>query len=335
MINERARDVIVGLTIVISVALVIWGAFLLGRLPAIGPNAPYQVTVISPSADNLNSQDVITFNGVTVGTVRTVELSEDLGSAKITIGVYRDVSLPENTRAIIGADNLGRPYMTLSVVGTPAATTLPKDGSAVLNAQLASTGLIPDSVIQDFASLKDQFTTLSGKLDMVADDMHVLLQPVNTTSTTEQNMTSSNINNVSALIQRLNTTINSLNNLLADPKLQSQIREIIANVDESSKNLKTTLQGLSVTAQKFNTSADAAHQSIVSLSAQMTQILEKVNSIAGSIQQGQGTAGLLVKDPRLYNALLDVTERLKGTVDDLHALVKQIQDEGFDLHVDF
>ncbi|HMD55404.1 MAG TPA: MlaD family protein [Phycisphaerae bacterium] len=337
MINEKSRNVIVGLTIIAAVALVIWGAFLLGRLPAIGPNAPYEVTVLSPSAENLNNGDVITFNGVTIGTVSSVALSDDLSSAKIVIGIYKDVNLPANIQVTIGADNLGRPYMSLYTSSSSSGQVLDKNGSAVLHAQLAPTGFIPQSIVDDIGSLKGQFVTLSGKLDLVADDLHVMLKPVNTTQPAGpgENQTAADMNNVSALIQRLNSTVNSLNNLLTDPKLQSQVREIIGNVDESSKELKTTLAGLSVTAQKFNATADAAHQSIASLSVQLTQILDKVNDIAGSIQQGQGTAGMLVKDPRLYNALLDVTQELKGTINDLHALVKQIQDQGFDMHLGF
>jgi hypothetical protein len=60
-----------------------------------------------------------------------------------------------------------------------------------------------------------------------------------------------------------------------------------------------------------------------------------VNSITESIAQGHGTAGRLVKDPRLYNSLLQLTRRIKGTVDSLHGLVKQIKAEGFDVKVGF
>jgi phospholipid/cholesterol/gamma-HCH transport system substrate-binding protein len=335
MMNEKTRDVIVGVTIIAAVGLVIWGAFLLGRLPAIGPNAPYRVTILSPTSDNLNPGDIVSFNGVTVGTVQSVALTDDLSAAKIVTGIYKNVSLPDNTQVVIGADNLSRPYLTLFAAGQPSVKMLPQDGSVVLHAQLAASGIIPSSIITDFSSFKDQFNTLSGKLDLVADDLHVLLQPANTTTGPGGEQTAANMNNISTLIQRLNTTAGSLNDLLADPNLRNQIRDIITNVDASSGELKTTLQALSVTAGKVNASADAAHQSIVTLSAQIIQILNHVNNITGSISQGQGTAGLLVKDPRLYNSLLDITQRLKATVDDLHALVKQIQAEGFDMHVGF
>ena len=349
--NEKLRNTVVGLTIIGALVLITWGAFLLGRVPGFGPNAPYDITLLAPTADSLTYGDVVTFNGVTVGTVQSVALTPDMQSATIIIGIYRSVHLPANTVAQIGSKTIGAAYVSLYLPGKAAAKMLPMDGSAQIRANVASSSLIPKSVVRDFSSLKSQFGLLSSKLDSVADDLHALLKPVALTQAQADGLqaSTSDMNNISALIQRLNVTVNSINSLVGNGKLRGQVREILANVAVSSSELKGVLKQLSSTVGRFNgvitkagtaatdidSVAKTARQKIIVLSVKLTDVLENVNSITESIAQGHGTAGRLVKDPRLYNSLLQLTRRIKGTVDSLHGLVKQIKAEGFDVKVGF
>jgi ABC-type transporter Mla subunit MlaD len=253
--------------------------------------------------------------------------------------------------AQIGSKTIGAAYVSLYLPGRADAKTLPMDGSGTIKASVASSSLIPKSVVQDFSTLKMQFGVLSDKLDRVADDLHELLKPVALTKAQADGSeaSSTDLNNISALIQRLNVTVNSINGLVGNGKLRGEVREILANVAASSEELKGTLKRLSGTVGRFNgvldkagtTASDidavakTAQQKIIVLSVKLTGVLENVNAITESIVQGHGTAGRLIKDPRLYNSLLELTRRLKGTVDSLHGLVKQIKAEGFDVKVGF
>ncbi len=349
--NDKLRNTIVGLTIIGALVLVTWGAFLLGRVPGFGPNTPYNITLLAPTADGLTYGDLVTFNGVTVGTVASVSLTPDMQSAKIIIGIYRTIRLPANTVAQIGSKTIGAAYVSLYLPGKADTKMLPVNGSATIQASVESSSLIPKSVVQDFSALKTQFGVLSDKLDRVADDLHVLLKPVVLTKAQAEGAesNSTDLNNISALIQRLNVTINSINDLVSNGKLRGEVHEILGNVAVSSEELNSTLKQLSGTIGRFNgvldkagttaTDIDAvartAQQKIVLMSVKLTRVLENVNAITESIAQGHGTAGRLVKDPRLYNSLLVLTRRLKGTVDSLHGLVKQIKAEGFDVKVGF
>ena len=349
--NDKLRNTIVGLTIIGALVLVTWGAFLLGRVPGFGPNTPYNITLLAPTADGLTYGDLVTFNGVTVGTVASVSLTPDMQSAKIIIGIYRTIRLPANTVAQIGSKTIGAAYVSLYLPGKADTKMLPVNGSATIQASVESSSLIPKSVVQDFSALKTQFGVLSDKLDRVADDLHVLLKPVVLTKAQAEGAesNSTDLNNISALIQRLNVTINSINDLVSNGKLRGEVHEILGNVAVSSEELKSTLKQLSGTIGRFNgvldkagttaTDIDAvartAQQKIVLMSVKLTRVLENVNAITESIAQGHGTAGRLVTDPRLYNSLLVLTRRLKGTVDSLHGLVKQIKAEGFDVKVGF
>ena len=40
-----------------------------------------------------------------------------------------------------------------------------------------------------------------------------------------------------------------------------------------------------------------------------------------------------MQDPNLYESLVDVTNELKGTINDLHALVREIRENGVAIHM--
>ncbi len=349
MMSEKARNTIVGLTFAAGILLFILGIAYLGRLPALGPDGPYSVTVTAGNADGLTYGDLVDINGVVVGTVQSVSLRKNLDGANIILSIYRWVNIPDNATASIGSKTIGTPYLSL-VVPTPAKQTyLPKDGTAALTASIKSGGLIPQSVISDFGKISEQFDRLSLKLDLVATDLHSLLKPVTLTTAQANGKTSTqaDMNNISALIQRLNATVASVNGLLEDKTLRSQVRTIVANITTSSEELKSVLTSIhhaanrasdvlksaGTTAADIDTTTKQLEARVVAVSVKLTTLLEHVDAISVSVLKGHGTVGRLVKDPRLYDALLDVSQKLKNTVDDLHALIKQVQANG--VHVNF
>ena len=60
-------------------------------------------------------------------------------------------------------------------------------------------------------------------------------------------------------------------------------------------------------------------------------ILDRFQSVATKVDQGQGTAGKLINDPKLYEALLDSSQELSLTIKDLKRLVEQWEQEGVSL----
>ncbi len=351
MLKDRTRNIIVGLTFIVAAVAFVAGIFFLGKLPAVGPHAPYRVTVVAPNAAGLSSGDVVSLNGVTVGTVSDVFLPPHYASADIRLSIYQKYHLPSNTVAQIGTRTIGTSYVTLMVPQPAATANLPENGTAIIHGSSASSSLIPNSVVENFTAIKSDFGRLSAKLDRVADDLHALLKPagLSTVQPSGKALPSADSDNISALIQRLNVTIASFNRLMTDKTLRSQIREIVANAATSSRELKTILARLNGTLTRANATLASAHSAaanvgavalsarrkIAAVSVHLTDLLEHLDSITQSIAAGHGTAGRLVQDPRLYNALLDLTHQLKGTVNDLHALIKQIQAKGVKLNLNF
>ena len=60
-------------------------------------------------------------------------------------------------------------------------------------------------------------------------------------------------------------------------------------------------------------------------------VLDQFQTAAAKINQGKGTAGLLINDPKLYESLVDVSKTLNATVADLQRLIQQWEQEGVPL----
>ena len=61
---------------------------------------------------------------------------------------------------------------------------------------------------------------------------------------------------------------------------------------------------------------------------QIGKVLERFQAIATKVERGDGTAGKLVTDPRLYESMADTAADLRLMVADLRRLVQQWEQEG-------
>ena len=64
---------------------------------------------------------------------------------------------------------------------------------------------------------------------------------------------------------------------------------------------------------------------------QIAGILERFQSVADKIDKGNGAAGQLVNDPRLYESLVDTSRELNETVKTFKRLADQWEHEGVSL----
>jgi phospholipid/cholesterol/gamma-HCH transport system substrate-binding protein len=85
------------------------------------------------------------------------------------------------------------------------------------------------------------------------------------------------------------------------------------------------------TVKTANTNIESVGKQLGDRLEQISRTLDHFQSIAGKIDNGQGTAGQLVNDPKLYQALVDSAMQLNQTIADLSRLVEQWEQEGMSL----
>jgi ABC-type transporter Mla subunit MlaD len=95
------------------------------------------------------------------------------------------------------------------------------------------------------------------------------------------------------------------------------MQDVVDNIDQTSKTARTEL-------------ADIARLTKARLE-ELTGIIQQAHQITTKINQGDGTASKLLNDPKLYEGLVDTTQELKLTIQDLQRLVQQWEQEGVTL----
>ena len=115
----------------------------------------------------------------------------------------------------------------------------------------------------------------------------------------------------------MKAVLDNANDVVGDPNSKENLKRILANVSEVTDQAKRTFEEL----QKFFVVGTEASEELSETVAELRQILAKVNS-------GQGTAGKIISDPRLYEGLVDSTEQLQMLLQEMRLLVDKIRERG-------
>lgn len=343
MLSERTRNVIVGLTMLGALAALMEGIFLLGRFPSLHSAEPYTVTLVAPNSGGLAAGNRVDFNGVSIGSVRAIEISPDMNGVHMILSIDRWFDLPSNAQAQVGKPYVGSPFVSFYLPSAPAgaarptpAAAVPKDGSAMLAAIPADSGLIPQSVIDH--------------LNAVATHLETLLEKRNLNDF-EKEDPNTRVANISILVQRLDRLGRNLDMYIGDPKMQEQFRQIMENIRDTTANVRDVAKRLDGTVTHVNDAIDSTSQKIGAAATQasatldttrteiarttqrLADLIASLQKTTDAIAEGKGTAGKFISDPRLYDGLVDVAKSLKSTTDDLNLLIRKWSEEGVPLHL--
>src|SRR4051794_2930166 len=99
MASERTRNLAVGITMILALALLMYGILLLGKGPTWFGNRPYLVTVQASDANGLMPGSKVNLQGVPVGQVKSVALettADNTLAAKILLSIESSVNIPAN-----------------------------------------------------------------------------------------------------------------------------------------------------------------------------------------------------------------------------------------------
>jgi phospholipid/cholesterol/gamma-HCH transport system substrate-binding protein len=343
MLSVRSRNLIVGLTMLLALAVLMYGIILLGKFPTL--SSGYNVTLISTDANGVTPGSNVLLNGMGIGQVKSVWLKADSTGklmANVLIQIDMHYDLPKSTHVELSRpQTVGNPFVALHVDDV-SGPKIPKDGSAVLQAAVGDSSLIPKKVWDDV-------TSLTQRLSTVADDLHIMLvyAPPEDVEKADPRDPKRVRPNVTTVVVRLDRLVKNMQELLGDPQLQGKVRDAIQNIADASAQLKQTLQKIDAAAGNASGTVaaigSAATQATATLqttqlevgrvSQKLVETLTDLQKLTRQINEGNGTAGKLLNDPRLYEGLVDLSKSMKSTVEDLDFLLNKWKDEGVNLRL--
>ena len=301
---QRRRNVVVGLFVIVAVIAFFWLVFKFGDLPGIvSEMKSYEVRIQFPSAPGVQRDTPVRFCGYQIGRVSDVQPPQVLRDTKTEEYYHQTVvkisidnqfkDIPDVVEARLMTRGLGSSYIELRVPQVDL-----RKGKF----------LVEGTLLQGTAGMSSEFFPEESqkKLD--------------------------------ELITGIAAFVNNSNDIVGDAENKANIKATLANLAKASQQAteaikelqemvvagKTTLQNTDARMERLTTS-------LVGTSDKLSEVMTHLESVINKVDNGDGTAGKLVNDGRLYEQLLEDSKQLGLVLQELKAFVAESKEKGVPL----
>lgn len=283
------------LTVIAVVLLVLGYNFLIGK------NLTRRSDVIYarfPEVGSLEISSPVKIKGYKIGNVYKIEtFDKNISEVIVAISLTEKVNIPINSNAIINSVLTGG---TLLIISPGDAKTYLKKGDTLISSYS------PDMITKVMKSIDPVLLNVKQAID----SLKLVLSNLNSVfdDNTKANLKTV-IANLKTSTANLNVMLNSKDGALAHTLNNAET--FTNNLNKNNDNLNTAITNLKNTSQKL--SELQLNETVANLNTTITQlqtILKKANN-------GNGSLGMLINDPKLYNNLQNTVRSMNILLDDL------------------
>jgi phospholipid/cholesterol/gamma-HCH transport system substrate-binding protein len=301
---NRYRNILIGLSFLIALALFIWGYnFLKGK------NIFSKQTIFYAKYEEVSGLEVanpVLINGYRVGQVNELFFDPSMsGDIIVVLMLENQFPIPKDTYArIISADIMGSKAVELDI---GVAEELAASGDTLATSLEAS---LKDAVSAQVQPIKMKAENLLLSIDSLV----VAIQTVFNESAVE-NLTKS-FNDIRKTFANLQSTTSNIDTLVDQES--NRIASILENIDSLSYTLKQNRGNISNIINNLKVVSDSlARADIPGTFNRANQSLEKLDVILAQIQSGEGSLGLLLHNDTLYMEVEKSAEELNKLLEDI------------------
>jgi phospholipid/cholesterol/gamma-HCH transport system substrate-binding protein len=330
--NEFRKNVVVGA--VVLTALIALGTMIIlfGEAPQ-ALTSVYRVSMYFPTAGTIQNADPVYVNGVQVGQVEyTAAMSDIRKGVQIVTAIQTRYRIPIDAVPFIKEQGVGfgKSSIRIDVDERNSSTMLPTDGSASLQGQVGggAAEFIPKQTLKAIEDAGAALADLAKGLRPVADDLHALLKPTTTQEADSTTQPDRPLANLSTAVQRLDQTLKGLNQIVADPNNQKNIRVTLENFRTVSKDTAALAKELREVTNKTDQRLERVSRGLIENTDKLSHLLDSLKQASDKLSTSEGSAGRFLTDPELYDALTFSAKRLGLAINDLHELLQQWREKG-------
>ena len=323
--SDGTRNFAVGVTALLALAGLMTLVMLFGNVPLLVEDV-YRVQVLLPYSGGLNESNRVSFSGIDVGRIDTIELRDPPGSGVlVTAAIRSEYRIPAGTVARVSSGFIGgSPTLGLDASHLTDAQRrefLPTDGSAVLDGKVttmaSAMGEALGGPLGKLDKVAASFETLSAEWTAVGANLRALTDAVDPAAVdggeAPGNLTTV-IRRADATIAELRAAVAEVKQLIGDEKLICDLKATASNVASVTGKLDRGVEGL---LERYGATADAIAEAAAGVKATLDQA-----------RTGEGTVGKLMSDPALYDNLNDAAQRLGEATAELKAILEKLKNEG-------
>ncbi len=267
--KKFSKEIKIALVAILGIVVLFYGLQFLKGLTIFSTDNSYYVKFKDVSG--LSASSPIYANGFRVGVVENIIYDySNQGDIVAVVGINQDMRVPRGSYAEIASDLLGNIKLELKLGPNPADVLAPGD---------TISGGLQLGMMGKASEMLPQVQMLLPKLDSILASVNALLASP---------AISNSLQHIDQLTTNLATTTNDLNRLTAS--LNQQVPSILKNADN-------TLANTSQLTGSLNEMNLAATLQKVDLT------LQHVEEMTAKLNSKEGTLGLLMRDPELYNNL--------------------------------
>jgi len=342
--TEHTKNLFVGLTVIVAMVLLGWMIVLFTGLPTL-LRSGYKVRVRMEARSEMDIGDKIHLEGMEVGSVSDISFTDPQDPYKgvtMTALVNSDVTLPANTVLWVTKRTFGRPWLEFFTEGD-----MPRDPETGKTPTLSK--VRPDTIVghaKEASLLPDELAPALKGLATLSENLNKLISPesapVSTTAPATSPAAAPGRKGLAGTLNNLNVTLAGLAKIFGNVENQTNIKASLASLatatDKADKAMDAMKQFADETRKSFVTAAGSANNvarrvdqlalKLIEDAEKISTLLATINRISLQLEKGEGTAGKLLSDPKLYNNLLEATNQTKIMLKEFSDLVKTWKESG-------
>lgn len=293
-----SNEIKVGLLAVTALAVLIIGySFLKGNDVFSRDNTYYAVY---SRVDGLTASKPILVNGYQIGRVSQMDLLED-GNIRTELRVKREYAIPSNTVAkIVSTDLLGGKAIVFELGDS---------------AEYASDGAQLESGSEK--NIMEQVEPIQKKAENIAAVLDSVLSSINNTINEDfQRDFNRSIHSIANSLKNIEGITGQLDALVGRERVR--VSDIMANVESITANFQKNNEQITSLLTNLNTITDQVAAADVANTVQSAnQAIADFQAIVDQINNGEGSIGMLIQDPALYDNLQNASKNLDALIIDL------------------
>ncbi len=298
------KETKIGLIAFISLAIIYLGLNFLKGEHVFGNQDVYYG--VYERINGLEVSNPVMLNGFKIGQVKKIEILNDgSGKLKVTMLVHEDLDIPKDSKALLKAGDLLGSMQIHIILGE--STEMAQSGDML---QPDVEGDLVEEVNAQLRPIKVKAESLISSVDSVIRVIEGILN-----AESQQNLVES-FTGINRAVRNLEKTTVRLDTLVREER--QRIKAIFMNVESVTSTLAENGDELDRIINNFADISDTlAQANIAETVVKANAALEDVESVMTKINNGEGSLGMLINNPDLYNNLESASNNLDLLVEDI------------------